>query len=103
MKKLILLPLLLITTIIFAQKGYKIGDEVADFSLKNIDNEMVSMATNKEAKGYIITFTCNHCPYAVLYEDRLVELDKKYAALGYPVLKYESKSRRKRIYFPLSS
>jgi len=86
MKKLILFPLLFIATIFYAQEGYKIGDVVKDFSLKNIDDQMVSMASNEEAKGYVITFTCNHCPYAVLYEDRLVELDKKYAAMGYPVL-----------------
>ncbi|MFT5148551.1 MAG: peroxiredoxin [Flavobacteriales bacterium] len=86
MKKLILLPTLFLATILFAQKGYKIGDVVEDFSLKNIDGEMLSMSDNSEAKGFIVTFTCNHCPYAVRYEDRLVDLDKKYAALGYPVL-----------------
>ena len=47
---------------------------------------MVSMADYKEAKGFIITFTCNTCPYAKMYEDRIMELDKKYAPLGYPVI-----------------
>ncbi|OBQ54646.1 thioredoxin family protein [Tamlana sp. s12] len=66
--------------------GYKIGDVAEDFSLKNIDGKMVSMADYKKAKGYIITFTCNTCPYAVMYEDRIVELNKKYAPKGYPVI-----------------
>ena len=69
-----------------AQDGYKIGDEATDFSLINIDDKMVSLADFKDAKGFIIIFTCNHCPYAVAYEDRIIALDKKYAPLGYPVI-----------------
>ena len=67
-------------------KGYKIGDIATDFKLENINGEMVSLADYKDAKGYIVVFTCNTCPYAVLYEDRIVELDKKYASKGYPVI-----------------
>lgn len=66
--------------------GYKIGDVVEDFNLKNIDGKMISLSDYKDAKGFIITFTCNTCPYAVMYEDRIIELDKKYAPLGYPVI-----------------
>ncbi|MBU2951323.1 thioredoxin family protein [Tamlana agarivorans] len=66
--------------------GYKIGDIAEDFSLKNIDGKMVSMADYNDAKGFIITFTCNTCPYAVMYEDRIIELNKKYAPKGYPVI-----------------
>ncbi|MGB0524715.1 MAG: thioredoxin family protein [Flammeovirgaceae bacterium] len=66
--------------------GYSVGDVVEDFSLKNIDGKMVSLASYKKAKGFIVTFTCNHCPYAKLYEDRLIELHNKYASKGYPVV-----------------
>lgn len=66
--------------------GYKIGDIATDFSLKNVDNKKVSLKDMKEAKGYIVVFTCNHCPYAVAYEDRIIALDKKYKKLGYPVV-----------------
>jgi peroxiredoxin len=69
----------------FAQ-GYKVGDEATDFKLKNIDGKMVSLNDYKDAKGFIVIFTCNHCPYAVAYEDRIIALDKKYKALGYPVI-----------------
>ena len=67
-------------------EGYKVGDIAEDFSLKNIDGKMVSLSDYKDAKGFIITFTCNTCPFAVAYEDRTVELDKKYASKGYPVI-----------------
>lgn len=67
-------------------KGYDIGDIAADFSLKNIDGNMVALADYKAAKGFIITFTCNTCPFAVLYEDRIQALNEKYASKGYPVI-----------------
>jgi peroxiredoxin len=67
-------------------KGYKIGDVATDFKLENINGKMVSLADYKDAKGYIVIFTCNTCPYAVAYEDRIVALDKKYASKGYPVI-----------------
>jgi len=66
--------------------GYKVGDIATDFSLKNIDGKKVSLKDFKEAKGYIVIFTCNHCPYAQAYEDRIVALDKKYKKMGYPVI-----------------
>ena len=66
--------------------GYKVGDIAEDFSLQNIDGKMVSLSDYKDAKGFIVTFTCNTCPFAVAYEDRLVELDEKYAKQGYPVI-----------------
>lgn len=69
-----------------AHHGYHVGDNIADFSLKNIDGKNVSLANYTKAKGFIIVFTCNHCPYAKAYEDRIIALDKKYAALGYPVI-----------------
>ena len=66
--------------------GLKPGDKAPDFKLKNVDDRMVSLADFKEAKGFIVTFTCNTCPYAVMYEDRLIELHNKFAPLGYPVI-----------------
>jgi peroxiredoxin len=66
--------------------GYKIGDVATDFSLKNVDGKNVSLKDMKDAKGYIVIFTCNHCPYAVAYEDRIIGLDKKYSKKGYPVI-----------------
>ena len=71
---------------ILDEKGYDIGDIATDFNLKNIDGKMVSLSNYKDAKGFIITFTCNTCPYAVLYEDRIEALNKKYAPKGYPVI-----------------
>ncbi|MFT6815856.1 MAG: peroxiredoxin [Sphingobacteriales bacterium] len=66
--------------------GYEVGSKVKSFTLKNIDGEMVNFDSYPDAKGFIVVFTCNECPYAVAYEDRVNELNKKYADLGYPVI-----------------
>jgi peroxiredoxin len=66
--------------------GYQIGDTATDFSLKGVDGKMVSMADYKDAKGFIVVFTCNHCPYAVMYEDRINDLAKMYTKKGYVLL-----------------
>jgi len=70
--------------------GYNVGDKVNDFKLKNVDGKMVSLADYKDAKGVIVIFTCNHCPYAQAYEQRIMDLDKMYAAKGYPVVAINS-------------
>ena len=66
--------------------GYQPGDVATDFSLMNVNGEKVSLADFPDAKGFIVIFTCNHCPYAVMYEDRIIELHNKYAEVGYPVI-----------------
>ncbi|MFN0015925.1 MAG: thioredoxin family protein [Saprospiraceae bacterium] len=74
------------TTAPVVHNGLHIGDTAIDFSLKNVNGKNVSLAGIKKAKGYIVVFTCNHCPFAVAYEDRIIALHKKYAKLGYPVV-----------------
>ena len=73
-----------------ATNGYKVGDSVKDFKLKNIDGKSVSLADYKEAKGFIVVFTCNHCPFARAYQQRIEALDKMYQSKGYPVLAISS-------------
>ena len=82
----LLLSILLFTSNQPIASGYGIGDIATDFNLINTDGKMVSLKDYKDAKGFIVIFTCNHCPYAVAYEDRIVALDKKYKKLGYPVI-----------------
>lgn len=87
MKKLFLIGFMLISGFAFAQtEGYKVGDAVKDFSLKNVDNKTVSLSNYKDAKGYIVVFTCNTCPVAKAYQDRVSDLNTTYAVKGYPVV-----------------
>ncbi|MBF9239599.1 thioredoxin family protein [Hymenobacter sp. BT683] len=92
MKKLLPFPLLCFVLLLSSfivrpeSNGYQVGDKAADFKLKNIDGKMVSLADNKAAKGYIVVFTCNTCPYAKAYESRIIALNAKYAPQGFPVV-----------------
>lgn len=66
-----------------------IGEDAPAFNLKNIDGSMVSLDSymaDESINGVIVVFTCNHCPYSKLYEDRLVALDKEFKGQGYPVV-----------------
>ncbi len=86
MKTLLLLLVSISLYIPLPAQGYKVGDVATDFRLKNVDNKMVSLADFKDAKGFIVIFTCNHCPYAKAYEDRIIALNKKFEPKGYPVI-----------------
>lgn len=66
--------------------GYSPGDTAGDFSLKNVDETMVSLKDIQGTKGFIVIFTCNHCPYSVAYQDRIIAVHNKYSVLGYPVV-----------------
>ena len=63
---------------------------VQPFLLKSVSGEFVGMSTYSEAKGMIVVFTCNHCPFAKLYPERMNELHRKYSAKGIPLLAISS-------------
>jgi peroxiredoxin len=68
------------------QSNPDVGEQVPDFSLANVDGKMVSLHSYENAKGYIVVFTCNTCPFAKAYQERLADLHRKYAAKGFPVI-----------------
>ena len=97
MKKLALLLSMATCLFLFSfssdKKGYQVGDDVVDFNLKNTKGEMISLASYKDAKGFIIVFTCNHCPFSVAYEDRIIAPQAKYGAKGFPVVDINSNNK----------
>jgi peroxiredoxin len=86
MKKLVVLMVAAFIGVSAFAQGYKPGDKAMDFKLKNIDGKMVSLTDYKDAKGIIVVFTCNHCPFSIKYEDRINGLAKKYNNAGYPLI-----------------
>jgi hypothetical protein len=70
----------------FSQKSI----DPLSFKLRNIDNSIITSETYPNAKGYILIFTCNHCPFAKLYTQRLNDLHDKYSKLGIPLLAINS-------------
>lgn len=82
---------LLITLSIFLiSSGMKKERFVEDFSLMNVDGRMLSLSDYPDAKGFVIVFTCNHCPFAKLYPPRFNQFYEKYASLGVPLIAISS-------------
>lgn len=86
MKKLVVLMIAAFIGVSAFAQGYKPGDKAMNFKLKNIDGSMVSLTDYKDAKGIIVVFTCNHCPFSIKYEDRINGLAKKYNNAGFPLV-----------------
>jgi peroxiredoxin len=62
-------------------KKVSIGDPAPSFSdLPGVNGKNHSLADYKDKDVVVLVVTCNHCPVAVAYEDRIIELTKKYAS-----------------------
>lgn len=55
-----------------------IGSKAPAFSLKGVDGKMYKLSSFSKYKILVIIFTCNHCPTAQAYEDRMIQLTKDY-------------------------
>lgn len=89
-------PIALLLLLAYSITGYTgVGNAVVpgtikDFKLKNINNKLVSLSSFKKAKGFIIIFTCNKCPMAKFYSERLNKLNTDYKVKGVYVLAINS-------------
>ncbi|HYW95606.1 MAG TPA: thioredoxin family protein, partial [Bacteroidales bacterium] len=81
---------ILLTALILVNAGLKPGDNAVEFSLKNVDETVVSLSDYNDQKGVILVFTCNPCPFAKAYENRIMQLHEKYASEGFPVVAINS-------------
>jgi peroxiredoxin len=54
--------------------------------LEGVDGERHSLADLEKAKAVVVVFTCNHCPVAKAYEQRLIQLEKDYSDRGVEVV-----------------
>jgi peroxiredoxin len=85
-KNTLVLAIVLLITAAAGKLNYGVGDTVSEFKLKNVDGKMVSLADYKSSKGVIVIFDCNTCPYSRAYNDRVIQLNKKYSSQGFPVV-----------------
>ncbi len=60
-------------------KGMPSGSPIPDFSLPGVDGRTYSPSSFSDAEVLVIVFSCNHCPYAIASEDRLIELRNRHA------------------------
>ena len=67
-----------------------VGKPAPGFHLKGMDGKFRSLADYADSKAVVVVFTCNHCPAAVKAEDRLIQLQKDYAARGVQLIAINS-------------
>jgi peroxiredoxin len=67
-------------------KTLAIGSPAPNFKLPGTDGKTYTLSTFKNAGVLVIIFTCNHCPTAQAYEDRLIQLTKDYSAKNVAVV-----------------
>ena len=67
-------------------KGMPIGTSAPAFSLPDVDGETRSLDSFSDAELLVVIFTCNHCPYAIASEDRLIEIQKDYGDRGVQIV-----------------
>ena len=74
-----------------------IGDAVPSKTekLKNVDGKEVTIGEEAGAKGTLVVFTCNHCPYVKAWEDRIAALGNEYEKKGIGVIAINSNNPEK--------
>jgi peroxiredoxin len=60
----------------------KIGDVAPDFNLPGVDGKNYSLSSFADKKAVVVIFSCNHCPYVIAYEDRMIAIQRDYADKG---------------------
>lgn len=73
-----------------AVTGIQISDTVEDFTLTSTTGDRISLSQYDDAKGYIVVFTSNVCPFAIANEERLIEIHNETGPKGYPVIAINS-------------
>jgi peroxiredoxin len=69
-------------TVYGEHKTLPIGSPAPDFHLRGVDGKTYSLASFKDARILVLVFTCNHCPTAQAYEDRIIALARDYGPQG---------------------
>jgi peroxiredoxin len=91
MKKLVFFFYAIALVVFSSYTVYEKEKTISDFKLKSATtNRWVSLSDYKNAKGFVIVFSCNKCPMAKFYSQRLNQMDAKYKKLGVPVLAINS-------------
>jgi peroxiredoxin len=84
---LVLVSVVTIASGALAADKLKIGDAGPTWTaLNGTDDKPHNLADYQDAKVVVVVFTCNHCPVAQAYQDRLVALQKDYQDKGVQVV-----------------
>src|SRR3974390_3458819 len=88
MKLIRVVLFLLIPTLTVAQSTHinhpilALGSSAPDFSLPGVDGKTHSLADYASSPVLVVVFTCNHCPIAQMYEQRIQQIFDDYRDRG---------------------
>ena len=63
-----------------------LGTVAPDFSLVNVDGQIVSTSDFQDAPALLVIFMCNHCPYVIHIADHLAQLAHEYMSRGVAIV-----------------
>ncbi len=75
-------------SVLAASAGIGIGDAIVDtdVGMESTDGKTITFDDVKGAKGLLVIFTCNHCPFVIGWQDTMVELGNAYLQKGIGVV-----------------
>ena len=71
-------------------KALHIGDKAPGFQLQGVDGRTHSLEQFTGKPVLVVVFSCNHCPYVQAYEDRMIDIQRDYQALGVQLIAINS-------------
>jgi len=73
----------------------KLNDPYVNFLLPSTDGNDVSLDMASLGEYKLVIFSCNHCPYAQAWEDRIINIQKKYKSNGLSTIMISSNDAEK--------
>lgn len=68
--------------VLLKSEKIKLGTSSPDFSLPSVDGKSYSLSSFQSAKILTVMFICNHCPYVIAIEDRILQLARDFSSQG---------------------
>lgn len=75
-------------------KTLEIGSQAPAFNLPGVDGKMHTIDEFRQAKVLVVIFSCNHCPTAQAYENRIIDICNEFAIKGVSIVVISSNSMK---------
>ena len=71
-----------------------LGESAPQFELMGTDSNRYSLSSFSDSKVLVVVFSCNHCPYVVAYEERMVAIQREYSGKGVQLVAINSNDEK---------
>jgi peroxiredoxin len=73
----------------------ELGKSAPNFeNLKGVDGKTYSLSSFFDKNALVVIFSCNHCPYVVAYEDRMIAIQRDYSPKGVQIVAINSNDEK---------